>query len=85
MSIGVSTSTKPCASIDVAQRAVHRGADAEVALHRRAAQVEVAVPQPQHLVDVDAVVERERRRLGLVQHLERGRADLDLAGRQRRR
>ena len=30
--------------------------------------------QPQHLVGVDAVVDRERRRLGLVEHLERASA-----------
>ncbi len=29
------------------------------------------MPQPQHLVDVDPIVERERRRLGFVQHLDR--------------
>ena len=39
--------------------------------------------QPQHLVGVDAVVDRERRRVGLVEHLEHGGGDLDLAGRQR--
>ena len=75
MSIGVSTSTKPCA-VD-RRRAAPRSPcarSAQVALHARAAQVEVAVPQPQHLVGVDAVVDRERRRLGLVEHLERGRA-----------
>ena len=41
------------------------------------------MPQPQHLVDVDAVVERERRRLRLRSAPRSSRAtDLDLAGRQ---
>ena len=66
-----------------AQRRVHAGAGAEVALHTGATKVEVAVPQAQHFVGVDAVVDRERHRLGLVQDLERGRADFDLAGGQR--
>ena len=68
-----------------AQRRVHAGADAEVALHARTAQVEIAVPQPEHFVGVDAVVDRERHGLGLAQHLEDGRADLHLAGGKRRR
>ena len=72
MSIGVSISTKPCVGHRRAQRRVDRRAEAQVALHRRAAQVQVAVPEPQHLVDVVGPLrERERRRLGLVQHLER--------------
>ncbi len=38
--------------------------------------------QPQHLVDVDAIVEREGRRLRLVEHLDLARDDLDRAGRE---
>src|SRR3712207_7718891 len=50
-------------------------------LHRLAAQVERAVSQPQQLVDVGVLVERERRRLGLGELLERVDLQLDLAGR----
>ena len=71
MSIGVSTSTKPSASSAVRSRRFTARADAQVALHRRAPEIEVAVAQPQHLVDVGAVVERERDRLRLRQHGER--------------
>ena len=56
-----------------ADRRVDRGADAQVALHALAAQVEVAVLEADVLVDVvGAVVDRERRRLGAAQHLDRG-------------
>ncbi len=52
---------------------VDGGPDAQVALHPLAAEVEVAVPQPDHLVDVvGALVDRERRR-------GRDREDLDRA------
>ena len=64
----------------LAHRAVHVGAHPQVALHRRAAQIEVAMAQAQHFVDVGAIVERERRRVGLVEDLDRRRADLDRAG-----
>ena len=50
---------------------------------RVAAQVDVAVAQADGLVGgLDAVVDRERRRLGRVEHLDRAVADLDLAGGQ---
>ena len=52
-------------------RGVDRGAQAQVALHALAAQVDVAVAQAHRLVDVVAVVERERRRLGLGEDLDR--------------
>jgi hypothetical protein len=48
--------------------------------HLWPAQVEVAVRQPEVLAHLDAILDRERRRLGRVQHLEPGRGDLDLAG-----
>ena len=62
------------------QRRVHLRAHAQVALETRTPQVDVAVPQPQHLVGLDAVVDRERWCLGLVQDLERGRRHLHLTG-----
>ena len=65
------------------QRRVHLRAHAQVALETRTAEVDVAVPQAQHLVGLDAIVDGERRRLGLVEHLERGRRQLDLTGGQR--
>ena len=46
-----------------------------------AAQVQVAVLEADLLADVDPVVDRERQRRGLGQHLELGREDLDLTGR----
>ena len=46
---------------------------------RGPAQVDVAVAQPDGLVGLGAVVDGERRRLGLVQHLHRAIADLHLA------
>ena len=48
--------------------------------HLGPAQVEVAVREPEVLAHLDAVLDRERRRLGRVQHLELGRGDLDLTG-----
>ena len=50
--------------------------------HLGAAQVEVAVAQPQLLVDVALVGDRERRGLQRVQHRQRVGEHLDLAGRQ---
>src|SRR4029079_13681318 len=66
-----------------AQRRVHAGARAEVALQTGTTEVEIAVPEPEHFVGVDAVVDRERHRFGLVQDLEHARADLDLTGGER--
>mgnify|MGYP003337105716 CR=1 FL=1 len=64
--------------IDEAERAegaphrrVDRSARPEVALHGGAAQVEVPMPEPEHLVHVHPVVEREGRRIGLAEHLDR--------------
>ena len=82
-SIGVSTSTKPCASIAVRIAELTADADAQVALHALAADVEVAVLEAGVLVDrVGALVDRERRRLGDVEHLDHAVLDLDPAGRQ---
>src|SRR5690606_4992130 len=62
---------------------VDLGADAQVALHALPAQVEVAVAQADVLVDVVGPgVDREGRRLGGRQHLDRAVADLDLTGGQ---
>jgi hypothetical protein len=47
-----------------------------------AAQVEVAVAQPDVVARVDVVVDRQRQRRGLGEHLEGRRVDLDLAGGQ---
>ena len=62
---------------------VDRGAQAQVALHALAADVEVAVLQAGvlgHLVG--ALVDRERRRLGDVEDLDRAVLQLDAAGRR---
>ena len=62
-------------------RVISRAHD-EVLLQLRAAQVEVAVLEPQLLVGVDVVLDRERRRLGRREHLDLVDPDLDLAGRE---
>ena len=50
--------------------------------HLGTTEVEVAEAQPQILAGLDAVLDRERRCLGGVQHLERGCCDLDVSGRE---
>jgi hypothetical protein len=82
MSIGVSTSTKPWRSMARADRAVDRGPDPQVALHALAPDVEVAVRRRDPLATCRPLVDRERRRLGGVEHLDLAVLDLDLAGRQ---
>ena len=61
---------------------VDPGPQAQVGLHLRPAQVDEAVLEPDHLVDLDPVVHGERRRLGRVQQGDRAVAQLDLAGGQ---
>ena len=61
---------------------VDRATRPQVALKAVAPQVDVPVAQPDDLVGVRAVVERERRRLGRVEHLDRAVADLDRPRRQ---
>ena len=64
-------------------RRVDGGADAQVALHALAADVEVAVLQAGVLGHrVGALADRERRRLGGVEHLDVAVLQLDPAGRQ---
>ena len=82
VSIGVSTSTKPSASRCSRIRRTMLRPHREHLRHLRSAQVEVAVAQPQVLARLDAILDRERRRLRRVQHLERRGAHLDLAGRE---
>jgi hypothetical protein len=55
---------------------------AELGGHLGPAQVEVAVRQPQFLAGVNAVLDRERRRLARVEDFEVVRDYLDLAGRE---
>ena len=62
--------------------AITRWRRAMRALQLRPAQVERAVAQADDLVDVAAVVDRERRRLGVGQDLEPDDRQLDLAGGQ---
>ncbi len=64
-------------------RRVDGAPHAQVLLHPLAAQIEEAVLQAEVLVDlVGASVDRERRRGGGAQHLDRAVTDLDLTGRQ---
>ena len=62
-----------------ADGAVHLGPGAQVRLQALATQVEVAVAEPHVLVDLDTVVELERRRVGLREHLDLAVGELDLA------
>ena len=72
MSVGVSTSTKPLRVVDLADRLDHPRAQEQALGHRLAADVEVAVLEPQDLVDRRVgLVDVERRRLRLGQDLER--------------
>ena len=67
--------------VDVADRpAPAATASQEALLERLPAQVEVAVLEAQRLVDLGVgLVDRERRRLGRREHVDRARAQLDLA------
>ena len=53
-------------------------AEHEVLLHLRTAQIEVTILQANHLIDVDAILNVERRRLRLVQDAQLRADDLDL-------
>jgi hypothetical protein len=63
---------------------VHLAAQPDGARRALPAQVEVAVAQPHLLAGLDVLVELERQRRRLVQHLDPLGDDLDLAGRQLR-
>ena len=81
--IGVSISRKSRSSSTSRIALMIRWRSAITSCIALAAQVERAVLEPQHLVDLDVVVvDRERRRLGLREQLELGDRELDLAGRQ---
>ena len=67
--IGVSTSRKPRSSSDLRKRCVTRVAQHERREHLGATDVEVAPAKARELVDVDARLDLERRRLGAVEHL----------------
>ena len=78
-SIGVSTSTKPCPSMAPRMAALTVERSPQVLLHPLPTEVEVAVLEPDVLVDVvGAGVDRERRRVGLAEHLDDTLAELDL-------
>ena len=79
--IGVSISRKPCVVEIIARRFRDAMAQAQVARELRAAQVEIAIREPQVFVDV-LVVEREGEHVGLVQDAQLFDDDFDLAGRQ---
>ena len=71
--------------MDLADRLDHARAQQQAVGHRLAADVEVAVLEPQDLVDRGVrLVDVEGRRLRLGQDPDLGRADLDVAGRQAR-
>src|SRR5262249_15186247 len=63
---------------------VHGRVDREVALHAVTPQIEIAVLQAHDLVDLRAIVERERWRFRDVEDLDRAVADFYFAGRQLR-
>ena len=65
----------------VARHARDLRARDQVLLQLGAAQIEVAILEAQRIVGVDVVLDRERRRLGLREHLDALDPDLDRAGR----
>ena len=66
----------------VARHARDRRAHDQILLQLRPAQIEVAILEAQLLVGVDLVLDLERRRLGLREHLDALDPHLDRAGRQ---
>ena len=73
------------AVVDLADRLDHPAAQEQTLLHRLAADVEVAVLEPDRLIDgCVGIVDVEGRRLRLGQDLDLGRLDLDRARRQLR-
>ena len=62
VSVGVSTSTNPSVVQQLAGDAVHLGTQPHVRGRLRPAQVQVAVPQPRLLADLDVLVDLERQR-----------------------
>jgi hypothetical protein len=67
---------------DLAGGPVHLAAQPQGRRGRGPAQVEVPVPQPRLLADLDVLVDLERQRGRAVEHLDGVGDDLDLAGRQ---
>ena len=63
------------------QRGIDLGANAEVALHALGTQIDIAMSEAHHFVDLDTIVELERGWLGDIQDFDTAVADLDLAGR----
>ena len=63
------------------QRGIDLGANAEVALHALGTQIDIAMSEAHHFVDLDTIVELERGRLRDIQNFDAAVADLDLAGR----
>ena len=83
MRFGVSISTKPFAWWTSRMACTSRLRRSSRSLHRLAAQVQVAVAQPDALVDRGVgLVDVERRRLRLGQDLDLGGPELDGARRQ---
>lgn len=76
--VGVSISTKSCRA-STARGGIHLGAQPDCGRRAVAAQVQVAVFQPQLLPG--GLVELERQRRALAEHRQRGGVDLDVAGR----
>ena len=76
---------EPVRVVDLADRLDHPAAEHQAPLHRLPADVEVAVLEPQALVDGGVgLVDVEGRRLGLGQDLDVGRLELDRARRELR-
>ena len=63
------------------QRGIDLGANTEVALHALGTQIDIAMSEANHFVDLDTIVELERGRLRDIQNFDAAVADLDLAGR----
>ena len=82
VSVGVSISTKPALVQHLAGGPVHLAAQPHRGRGPGSPQVEVAVLEPDLLADLGVLVDRERQRRRLRQHLERRDRHLDRAGGQ---
>ncbi len=73
---------EPVVAHDVAEQVGGRGPDPQRARDLLAADVQVAVLDPDVLADLGGALDRERQRVGLAEHLDRRGDDLDRAGGQ---
>ncbi|CAB4576980.1 unannotated protein [freshwater metagenome] len=61
------------------QRGIDLGANTEIALHALGAKIDIAMSEAHHFVDLNAIVQLERRWFGNIQDLDAAVADFDFA------